>query len=126
MNFTTTVGLPGSSRDRSGAKKFAHLADPPVSGNGITRSNVFPEKSTIAVIEDNEALAHGIAFRSRERRHSVDVMHDGAEADAFLTQEGADLVVLDLNLRTWTALPFCAPWPGARTWNLRRARGWGR
>ena len=46
--------------------------------------------------------------------------------DVVDEQEGADLVVLDLNLRTWTALPFCAPWPGARTWNLRRARGWGR
>ncbi len=52
----------------------------------------------IAVIEDNEALAHGIAFRLRDRGHSVDLLHDGAEADAFLAQEGADLVVLDLNL----------------------------
>ena len=52
----------------------------------------------IAVIEDNEALAHGIAFRLRDRGHSVDLLRDGAEADAFLAQEGADLVVLDLNL----------------------------
>jgi two-component system OmpR family response regulator len=52
----------------------------------------------IAVIEDNEALAHGIAFRLRDRGHSVDLLYDGAEADAFLAQEGADLVVLDLNL----------------------------
>lgn len=52
----------------------------------------------IAVIEDNEALAHGIAFRLRDRGHSVDLLHDGAEADAFLAQEGADLIVLDLNL----------------------------
>ncbi|RYG89442.1 response regulator transcription factor [Loktanella sp. IMCC34160] len=52
----------------------------------------------IAVIEDNEALANGIAFRLRDRGHSVDLLHDGAEADAFLAQEGADLIVLDLNL----------------------------
>ncbi|MBV7407411.1 response regulator transcription factor [Maritimibacter sp. DP1N21-5] len=52
----------------------------------------------IAVIEDNEALAHGIAFRLRDRGHSVDLLHDGAEADAFLRREGADLIVLDLNL----------------------------
>lgn len=52
----------------------------------------------IAVVEDNEALAHGIAFRLRDRGHSVDLLHDGAEADTFLAQEGADLVVLDLNL----------------------------
>ena len=52
----------------------------------------------IAVIEDNEALAHGIAFRLRDRGHAVDVLYDGAEAVAFLAQEGADLVVLDLNM----------------------------
>jgi two-component system OmpR family response regulator len=51
----------------------------------------------IAVIEDNEALANGIAFRLRDRGHAVDLLHDGQEADAFLAQEGADLVVLDLN-----------------------------
>ena len=52
----------------------------------------------IAVIEDNEALAQGIAFRLRDRGHAVDLLHDGLEADAFLSQDGADLVVLDLNL----------------------------
>jgi two-component system, OmpR family, response regulator len=52
----------------------------------------------IAVIEDNEALAHGIAYRLRDRGHAVDVLYDGEEADHFLAQEGADLVVLDLNL----------------------------
>ncbi len=52
----------------------------------------------IAVIEDNAALAHGIAYRLRDRGHSVDLLHDGREADAFLAREGADLVVLDINL----------------------------
>ena len=52
----------------------------------------------IAVIEDNDALAQGIAFRLRDRGHAVDLLHDGTEADAFLSREGADLVVLDLNL----------------------------
>lgn len=52
----------------------------------------------IAIIEDNEALAHGIAFRLRDRGHAVDLLHDGLEANHFLSQEGADLVVLDLNL----------------------------
>lgn len=52
----------------------------------------------IAVVEDNEALAQGIAFRLRDRGHAVDLLHDGLDADAFLSREGADLVVLDLNL----------------------------
>lgn len=52
----------------------------------------------IAVVEDNAALAEGIAFRLRDRGHSVDVLHDGTEANEFLARDGADLVVLDLNL----------------------------
>ncbi len=52
----------------------------------------------IAIVEDNESLANGIAYRLRDRGHSADVLHDGQEADAYLAQEGADLVVLDINL----------------------------
>ncbi|MBR9862167.1 MAG: response regulator transcription factor [Rhodobacteraceae bacterium] len=52
----------------------------------------------IAVIEDNETLALGIAHRLRDRGHAVDLLHDGEEADVFLRHEGADLIVLDCNL----------------------------
>ncbi|WP_299932424.1 response regulator transcription factor [uncultured Pelagimonas sp.] len=52
----------------------------------------------IAVIEDNETLANAIAYRLRDRGHAADVLHDGDEADAFLARDGADLVVLDINL----------------------------
>ncbi|SFB12941.1 two-component system, OmpR family, response regulator [Poseidonocella pacifica] len=52
----------------------------------------------IAIVEDNVELAHGIAYRLRDRGHAVDVLHDGREADAFLARDGADLLVLDINL----------------------------
>ncbi|MGB0694719.1 MAG: response regulator transcription factor [Rhodospirillaceae bacterium] len=52
----------------------------------------------IVVVEDNTILAQAIAYRLRDRGHSADVLTDGEEADAFLAQEGADLVVLDINL----------------------------
>lgn len=52
----------------------------------------------IVVVEDNEPLAKAISYRLRDRGHSADVLHDGADADAFLTQESADLIVLDINL----------------------------
>jgi two-component system OmpR family response regulator len=52
----------------------------------------------IAIVEDNETLANAIAYRLRDRGHAADVLNDGEEADAFLTREGADLVVLDINL----------------------------
>ncbi len=52
----------------------------------------------IAIVEDNTALAKAIAYRLRDRGHSADVLFDGQEADHFLAQEGADLVVLDINL----------------------------
>ena len=52
----------------------------------------------IAFIEDNEPLAKGMAYQLRDAGHAVDLICDGATADAFLSQEGADLIVLDINL----------------------------
>lgn len=52
----------------------------------------------ITVIEDNEALASAVAFRLRGNGHAVDLLHDGASAEAFVLREGSDLIVLDVNL----------------------------
>lgn len=52
----------------------------------------------IVIVEDNEPLANAIAYRLRDHGHSADVLSDGDDADAFLTHDGADLVVLDINL----------------------------
>lgn len=52
----------------------------------------------IAIVEDNETLANAIAYRLRDRGHAVDVLIDGNDADAFLSQESADLLVLDIQL----------------------------
>ena len=52
----------------------------------------------IVIVEDNESLAKAISYRLRDRGHAADVLHDGKEADAFLAREGADLIVLDINL----------------------------
>ncbi len=55
-------------------------------------------KMRIAIIEDNETLAKAISYRLQDRGHATDVIHDGDDAAAFLAREGADLVVLDVNL----------------------------
>lgn len=52
----------------------------------------------IVVIEDNQSLASGIAHRLRDQGHAVDVLDDGETGDAFLASEGADIVILDINL----------------------------
>lgn len=52
----------------------------------------------IVIVEDNETLAKAIAYRMRDRGHAADVLGDGDAADAYLAREGADLLVLDLNL----------------------------
>lgn len=52
----------------------------------------------IVIVEDNEPLANAIAYRLRDRGHSADVLTDGDAADRYLAQEGADLIVLDINL----------------------------
>jgi two-component system OmpR family response regulator len=61
-------------------------------------------KMRFAVVEDNETLANGIAHQLRDQGHSVDVLHDGAEALTFLRQDGADLVILDVNLPSLNGL----------------------
>lgn len=67
----------------------------------------------IAVIEDNQALARAIAYRLRDGGHAVDLLHDGAEASAFLAAEGADLVVLDINLPGRSGLEVLSALRGA-------------
>lgn len=52
----------------------------------------------IAIVEDNVVLANGIAHQLRDQGHAVNVLHDGQDALTFLTQDSADLVILDINL----------------------------
>jgi DNA-binding response OmpR family regulator len=52
----------------------------------------------IAIIEDNESVAKGIAYRLQDLGHATDVLSDGMEADHFLRDDGNDIVVLDINL----------------------------
>ncbi len=52
----------------------------------------------IAVIEDNEALAQGIAYRLQDAGHAVDMLHDGLAARDHLASEDADLIILDITL----------------------------
>lgn len=52
----------------------------------------------IILIEDNDSLARGIAYRLEDLGNAVDRLTDGAAADDFLRTEGGDLVILDVNL----------------------------
>ena len=61
-------------------------------------------KIRIVIIEDNVTLSNAIAYRLRDRGHAVDVLHDGLEADTYLRNEGADLIVLDINLPSMSGL----------------------
>ena len=52
----------------------------------------------IVIVEDNAAVANGIAYVLRDEGHAVDLIFDGSEAAEFLRDESADIVVLDVNL----------------------------
>ena len=52
----------------------------------------------ILIVEDNHPLADGIAKSFRADGHGVDTIYDGREADQYLSQESADLIILDINL----------------------------
>ncbi|MEL6481941.1 MAG: response regulator transcription factor [Pseudomonadota bacterium] len=62
----------------------------------------------IVVVEDNRSLARGIAYRLQDEGHSVDLLHDGDEAHAFLGQEGSDLAILDINLPGMSGIELLA------------------
>ena len=52
----------------------------------------------ILLVEDNEGLARGLANSLRDHGYAVDVLDDGEAADTFLSTQGADLAVIDVNL----------------------------
>ena len=52
----------------------------------------------IVLVEDNQSLRKGIAYRLTDDGHAVDALDDGIAADQFLEQEDCDLVILDINL----------------------------
>lgn len=52
----------------------------------------------IVLIEDNQMLARAVEQALREEGHSVDWLADGQDGLDFLTREGADLAIVDMNL----------------------------
>ncbi len=52
----------------------------------------------ILLVEDNQALASGLAAILRGSGYAVDLVGDGASAEAAAAAESYDLVILDLNL----------------------------
>ena len=52
----------------------------------------------IVLVEDNQSLRKGIAYRLSDDGHAVDLLDNGDDADRFLQQEDCDLVILDINL----------------------------
>ncbi|MGO7609564.1 response regulator, partial [Rhizobium ruizarguesonis] len=48
--------------------------------------------------DDNIALADGLSAILRGTGHAVDVVHDGASANAVIAAENFDLVILELKL----------------------------
>lgn len=56
------------------------------------------QRMRIVIIEDNKSVAKGIAYVLRDSGHAVDLIHDGQEADIFLASDGADVIILDVNL----------------------------
>ncbi|MHA6324287.1 response regulator transcription factor [Roseivivax sp. CAU 1753] len=52
----------------------------------------------ITLVEDNLSLAKGICYRLEDAGHAVDILGNGDEADHYLKSDGADLIILDINL----------------------------
>lgn len=52
----------------------------------------------ITLVEDNTSLAKGICYRLEDVGHAVNMLDNGSTADEFLKDDGADLIILDINL----------------------------
>ncbi|MCX7560292.1 response regulator transcription factor [Sulfitobacter sp. F26204] len=52
----------------------------------------------ITLIEDNASLAKGIRYCLEDTGHAVDLVSDGDTAGRYLLDDGADLIILDINL----------------------------
>ena len=65
----------------------------------------------ILLAEDDEVLADGLSRALRETGYAVDVVNDGQQADAALSTQECDLLILDLGLPKMSGLEV-----------LRRAR----
>ncbi|MEP5761555.1 MAG: response regulator transcription factor [Litoreibacter sp.] len=52
----------------------------------------------IVVVEDNISVAKGIRYYLQDEGHAVDLLHNGGAAQAFLQDDTADIVVIDINL----------------------------
>ena len=65
----------------------------------------------ILLAEDDEVLADGLSRALRETGYAVDVVNDGLQADAALSTQECDLLILDLGLPKMSGLEV-----------LRRAR----
>ena len=66
------------------------------------------KKMRIVIVEDNISVAKGIAYRLQDEGHAVDLIHDGAEAELYLKDDGADLVILDIKLPSLGGLEVLA------------------
>ena len=52
----------------------------------------------IVLVEDNQSLRKGIAYRLQDDGHTLDLLESGEDADLFLQRENCDLIILDINL----------------------------
>jgi len=58
----------------------------------------------IVIVEDNLPLADGLAKAFEADGHGVNCLFNGADAEEFLLNETADLIILDINLPSKTGL----------------------
>ncbi len=69
---------------------------------------IYEKIMRIVIVEDNVSVAKGIAYHLQDQGHAVDLLHDGAEADMFLRDDGADLILLDITLPGFGGLDILA------------------
>jgi DNA-binding response OmpR family regulator len=66
--------------------------------DSITRSGFRPTVARILLVEDDEDLALTVSDSLTSEKHTVQIVHDGLDAQELLRVEGYDVIVLDWSL----------------------------
>ncbi|MDX1632274.1 MAG: response regulator transcription factor, partial [Thermoanaerobaculia bacterium] len=65
------------------------------------------DQARVLVVEDEEAIAEGLALNLRRKEYAVDLAGDGAEALEKAAENAYDLIVLDLRLPEVDGFEVC-------------------
>ena len=93
-------------------RPVSHRAAPRARGGGVTTADAAPAGTLVTIVEDDPAIAEGLALNLRLQGHRTETVGDAETALARISEAAPALVLLDITLPKQSGL-----------WVLERLRG---